>query len=415
MNFVGNAGTGSHYRLTSKLCSVLAFVALSGCGENNPYKERDKKCKVNCGSEDAVPKNEKLPRNTNSLSLGVAFWDQNVPRTQLTSEQELGLATLSPFAVAEYSLASVQNDIVRTTSPEKNPYADARACVSKIFQQPKKMWLRGVEYTSDYGKCVPLAALDAADRAERQELRAQGKAAAAALEHVEFERAFRIASPNTSGWNSDTQGMALTETVLEQKEGFPFVPLVPADVQCSETRCADIPLVTAYANVNREWIHELNAQGQKTGKKQLRRVAQWYGLGESEDSTLNIHFEPQSVVLNGSVYMASSVVQDPKSENPYQGKLARGQSVEFEFRDFKLLSNTPQTNVALGFGPNVLLEGLYVVYVNQPFDKSAPANATTGAKYVVAGKGQPCLANLYRWKSDNSLEPVKIINLCEGK
>ena len=58
--------------------SIFLCVGLSGCGLSDLYKDKEKRCKLNCTTEDSDSKKSVEPFN-----FDLEYWNKTTPRSKL--------------------------------------------------------------------------------------------------------------------------------------------------------------------------------------------------------------------------------------------------------------------------------------------------------------------------------------------
>ena len=396
----------------SLTCMSAAFLA--SCGDNNPYKARDKKCKVNCDNQDAVPANEKLPRTNTPLSLALNFWETNTPRSELSREQKDALASSNPFNIANEVLSKVKKN-AQTGREYQGSKEKFEACSADQFVNPPKPLGEGYEWNADYGRCYPLAMLNGIAENDRAKARARGQDSPK-LTYLGFEQGFRFAFLNPQSLNA--QALSLVESTQQAAlldQNILFAPTTSRDFSCSEQDCQPLALTFGFGDVRTTKVESTKS------KTVVDRYAEWTGAGFASEpaKALITQYKDggQSLSLTGSLYRAATQTLNPKAEDPFQGSARLGWTLEFQFVDFKLTGTSPRLDTGLGFGPNVLLNGVYFIYVNYSFDPSLDtiAKQPKGAtRYAAVGRNEVCLVNLFLINDDNTTERPKVVDLCQG-
>jgi hypothetical protein len=396
----------------TKLLIALALGTLTSCGDNNPYKDKDKRCKLNCENQDAVKRAaETFPRKDPALPLALNYWDANSPRSVFELATQVQLASKNPFFVAFGALQSMGNnaktarDMVGSKDAWKN-------CIGTQFVNAPKALGEGLEWSADFGKCQPLAQFDADAENERKKALAKGEALPFTT-FLGFEQGFRFAVLNPSSLNQSSLNLIeSTQKSAQLDQNILFSPTTSKDFSCTETECS--PLAITFATGESK-LFKLMIKGEKEEK---RSVASWTAGGFSSDPAKALRSQytenGQTLVLNGSVYTTLAVTKNPVNGQLFQGEVSNGYSLEFQFLDFKMKGTAPRLGTTLGFDKSVALSGVYYIFLNQPLDPAAPNGFKGSAVFAAVGRGEPCLVNLFQVKGPDAVEAIKVLDLCKS-
>lgn len=103
---------------------IPAVFLLSSCGVLDAYKDKEKRCKLNCKSDDSSGN-----ANDEPFNFDLNFWNQSTPRSKLDPTTEVAAILRSnPFKLIANALKTVSDDIndakqtasATPTSPQDN-------------------------------------------------------------------------------------------------------------------------------------------------------------------------------------------------------------------------------------------------------------------------------------------------------
>lgn len=371
---------------------------MAGCG-SNPYKESEKTCKLNCENDADATVNDVVPRRTQAVPLSVNFWDANTARTSPapTGDEKSLVAILqtNPFELLESALESERQTLAQAAAAKTNAKTNSNSkttdkirtelnrCLVAKTEAPSSAVAGNdgrVTVTSDYGRCVPLAAPTKAKN--DQEGIEEGSRERYFVN--EYEGAFRATLPSASLLTEDARALVMPRNALQWASGFPFRGLRASDVERREDGSYPA-LPFDFQSVFTKGTQALRRQKLLGATREFTMTGVGYsplGVGTpAEQSALRAQFteEGEKLVLLGSLYAAQGQVLNPESSQPYRGEKAAGKTVEFVFAGFTLKGDDLTLDARLGFRPDVELEGSYYIFVNNNFDpknKTPQENAT---------------------------------------
>ncbi|MEN9528616.1 MAG: hypothetical protein RI932_489 [Pseudomonadota bacterium] len=358
------------------LFAVLAFsgFALTGCGLTDVYKDKEKRCKINCSNSDSSAQQNDEPFNFN-----LDFWNQNTPRSKLDPATEVSaLLKSNPFKLLANALKTVSDDAAEakqtvTTSPDL-PQAQ---CLKEVFSVPFAKSADSTSATLDYGKCVDLAKLQ--DRLNSgRNIERDGK-----LKVLELGSALQIKT--TGSLPTLTGGDALHDAGngFELATLFPFKPVRGGDLTSpNATRAFSLHLVRG------------SVQGVALERASAATVLKKsWGLlyaGLDERSPLKLEWKPAAgeLKLVGSLATLSASFQRPTNQTQWE---AFGYSREFIFADFTISAPTLDLNTQLGWNEQTNMSGSYFLRLNGDL---VGTGGSASQLFRFQGLGRPCVLNV---------------------
>ncbi|MEY2987779.1 MAG: hypothetical protein RJB13_1300, partial [Pseudomonadota bacterium] len=137
-------------------CAALLSTGLIGCGLTDVYKDKQKRCKLNCATEDSDSQKSAEPFN-----FDLEYWNKTTPRSKLDPGTEVAaLLRSNPFKLLSNALKTAAED---TVDAKKTTSADASTpqseCLEEVFGTAFSQSGNTSSIKIDYGRCVDLKAL----------------------------------------------------------------------------------------------------------------------------------------------------------------------------------------------------------------------------------------------------------------
>lgn len=369
------------------LSMCISAVVLSSCGFLDAYKEKEKRCKINCKTEDSSTQSNNQPFN-----FDLNFWNQTTPRSKLDPVTEVAsLIKSNPFKLLSNALKTINDDTNDAkTAASSAPLTTQGACLKEIFGHPFEKSKDLTNATLDYGKCIDLQKLQERLNANRNTDR-DGK-----LKVIEIGSALQIKNTGSLPLKSGQDGLHEAGNGFEISSAFPLKSISQADVlEDTIERSFSIQLVRG------------SVQGvalERTSAATILKKS--WGLlyaGLSDQEPLRMSWSPAlgQLKIAGSLATLSASFQRPTTQSQWD---SFGYSREFIFADFSLSSPDLEIGPQLGWNEQVKLSGSYFLRLNGDLVGTGGAGSQL---FRMEGSGQPCLLKVTLVTGFKGQEPVE--------
>ena len=140
--------------------SLCLFAFVVGCGESNPYGDRDSKCKQNCDNgddpndDDANPTIDLTkPRAANKLNFSLLNWLESLQPTNLTAEDVLKASATNPLGIFSWIRKSA---VTAYSAPLYQQDEAVKKCLIAPHTEDLTMKEENVYFAEiPYGFCIP--------------------------------------------------------------------------------------------------------------------------------------------------------------------------------------------------------------------------------------------------------------------
>jgi hypothetical protein len=354
---------------------TLSGAALSSCGLTDVYKDKEKRCKINCKDDDS----SSTQKNEEPFNFNLEFWNQNTPRSKLDPTTEVSaLLKSNPFKLLANALKTVSDDAAEAKqTATTNPDSPQGQCLKEVFSVPFAKTNNSTTGTLDYGKCVDLGKLQDRLNANRNTDR-DGK-----LKVLELGSALQI---KTTGSMPTLVGGDLLH---DAGNGFELASFFPF----KSVRGGDLTEPNAVRSFSLHLMRG-SVQGVALERSSAATVLKKsWGLlyaGLDEQSPLKLEWKPASgeLKLVGSLATLSASFQKPTTQTQWE---AFGYSREFIFADFTISAPTLELNSQLGWNEQVNMSGSYFLRLNGDLVGTGGAASQL---FRFQGLGRPCLLNV---------------------
>ncbi len=374
----GPVPKSSHIHAILLLC-LSCSPLLAACGEDNPYRRREPRCKVNCEG----PKNSEdsfgiFTREGLDLPLDSGFWLEQTPLSPLNDTEMVQLALANPFVnvlptdpsyselgaslQSVFAILGSRAQLAANLTPEQiaeNPIAN---CFSQVMTTPPSISGDSQAFSLTPGLCYGL---------DRVAEIVDPDQSAGIVAHV-YEDNLQLRLPATQG--SLTLSAQEPLSLLGLNEGSPGWGL---------------PLVHEKANLIQALsLQVLQMQGLEIPNARDRFELSWdyMSLGLDAADTFSLIFDPlsESWTLNGRFVHASGSTQDPESLSLTKARAGSGYARVISFDNFEIESSVDLKDAFVRDSAGKL-NGKFSVEVLQP---------RQNMRFIFEGTGRPCVVEV---------------------
>jgi hypothetical protein len=338
------------------------------------YKNKEKRCKLNCKTE-----NSNAARNDEPFNFDLTYWNQLTPRSKLDPATEVAaLLRSNPFKLLSNALKTVSDDASDAKQSIAAAENSAQAkCLKGIFEAPLEKSAQQLKTKLDYGRCVDLDKLQERLNANRNTARD------GLLKVLELGSALQLSLsgilPRTSGGDA----LQDPETAFELAASLPF-----KNVRASEL--SDPAIEKNFS------MHMLRGSVQGTALERSSAATvlkKSWGLmfaGLDEQQPLKISWKPSAgtVRITGSLAALSASFQRPTTQTQWD---SFGYSREYIFADFRLSSDALEFGPQLGWTEQTDMSGSYFLRLNGDLVETGGSGSQL---YHMQATGRPCLLNV---------------------
>lgn len=353
---------------------ALTGVGTNGCGLTDVYKDKQKRCKLNCPSEDSDAQ-----KNHEPFNFDLAYWNQTTPRSKLDPGTEVtALLRSNPFKLIANALKTAAEDTAdakKTTSSEtQSPQSE---CLQEVFGTAFNNVGNSSSIKIDYGKCVDLKALQERLNANRNTSR-DGQ-----LKVIELGSALQLKLNGNMPLADGSDALHAAQTAFDLAQVFPFKVLRGGE--------------TSAPNSSYDFSFHLlrgSVQGvaiERTSSPTVLKKS--WGLllaGLNEEEPLKLQWSPGSGQLKivGSLATLSASFQRPTTQTQWD---SFGYSREFIFADFTLTETELRMGPTLGWSEQTSLSGSYYLRLNGDLIGTGGSGSQL---FRMQGLDRPCLLNV---------------------
>lgn len=353
--------------------AVLAVV-LSGCGLADVYKDKQKRCKLNCSSESGDAE-----KNAEPFNFDIEYWNKTTPRSKLDPSTEVAaLLRSNPFKLLSNALKTAAEDTAdakkTTTADTPSPQSE---CLQEVFGTAFSKSGDNSSIQIDYGRCVDLNALQERLNSNRNVSR-DGQ-----LKVLEMGSALQLKVSGSIPLNDASDALHGAQTAFDLPLIFPFKTLRGGE--------------TATPNSEFDFSFHMirgSVQGvaiERTSSPAVLKKS--WGLllaGLNENEPLKLKWSPARGVLKlvGSLATLSASFQRATTQTQWD---SFGYSREFIFADFTLSESELGLSPALGWSEQTNLSGSYYLRLNGDLIGTGGSGSQL---FRMQGLGRPCLLNV---------------------
>lgn len=351
------------------LMSAGAF-SLSACGFLDAYKDKEKRCKLNCKSSDSTSK-----ANDEPFNFDLNFWNQTTPRSKLDPSTEVAaLLRSNPFKLLANALKTVTDDTNEAKqAAAATPITPQGSCLKEVFGAALGKSNDLTSATLDYGKCVDLAKLQDRLNANRNVER-DGK-----FKVIELDSALQLRSSGSLALVSGQDGLHDAGNGFELANVFPF----------KNVRATELNDTNTTQNFS---IHLVRGTTQGVALERTSAATilkKSWGLlyaGLNDREPLKLSWSPAlgQIKVTGSLATLSASFQRPTTQSQWD---AFGYSREFIFADFTLTTTGLEVGPQLGWTEQASLSGSYFLRLNGDL---VGTGGNGSQLFRMEGLGRPC-------------------------
>lgn len=395
-----NTDTQRHlsHRLSGSLLTGTALLSLGliGCGLTDVYKDKQKRCKINCKAEDSDAQ-----KNIEPFNFDLEYWNKTTPRSKLDPGTEVtALLRSNPFKLLANALKTAAEDTAdakkTTTSETPTPQSE---CLQEVFGTSVSQTGESSSVQIDYGRCVDLAALQERLNSNRNASRD------GLLKVIEMGSALKLTVNGSIPLTNNTDALHSAQTAFDLPQIFPFKSLRGGE--------------TSSPNSVFEFSFHLmrgSVQGvaiERTSSPAVLKKS--WGLllaGLNSDEPLKVTWSPSNgeLKLVGSLATLSASFQRPTTQTQWD---SFGYSREFIFADFTLSESELSLGPTLGWSEQSSLNGSYYLRLNGDLVGTGGSGSQL---FRMQGLGRPCLLNVGLVTGFNGEvpqeEPLGQISIC---
>lgn len=381
-------------------CSGLLTLTamLSGCGLTDVYKDKEKRCKINCASDDGNGQPTPEPFN-----FSLDYWNKTTPRSKLDPGTEVtALLQSNPFKLLSNALKTAAEDTAdaKKTVSAESPTAQSD-CLQSVFGTPFTHAGDTSSIQLDYGKCVDLKALQDRLNANRNTSRD------GVLKVIELGSALQLKLTGGIPLLDGADALHSADTAFDMPSIFPF-----KTVRGGETNDPNGSYEFALRMLRG------SVQGvavEKTSSATVLKKS--WGLllaGLSDEEPLKLQWSPASgqLKLVGSLATLSASFQRPTTQTQWD---SFGYSREFIFADFTLTETELKMGPTLGWSEQTNMSGSYYLRLNGDLIGTGGAGSQL---FRMQGMGRPCLLQVGLVTGFNANvpveEPLGQISICQS-
>lgn len=381
-------------------CSGLLTLTamLSGCGLTDVYKDKEKRCKINCASDDG--NGQPTPE---SFNFDLDYWNKTTPRSKLDPGTEVtALLQSNPFKLLSNALKTAAEDTAdaKKTVSAESPTAQSD-CLQSVFGTPFTHAGDTSSIQLDYGKCVDLKALQDRLNANRNTSRD------GVLKVIELGSALQLKLTGGIPLLDGADALHSADTAFDMPSIFPF-----KTVRGGETNDPNGSYEFALRMLRG------SVQGVAVEKASSATVLKKsWGLllaGLSDEEPLKLQWSPASgqLKLVGSLATLSASFQRPTTQTQWD---SFGYSREFIFADFTLTETELKMGPTLGWSEQTNMSGSYYLRLNGDLIGTGGAGSQL---FRMQGMGRPCLLQVGLVTGFNANvpveEPLGQISICQS-
>jgi hypothetical protein len=354
--------------------SIFLCVGLSGCGLSDLYKDKEKRCKLNCTTEDSDSKKSVEPFN-----FDLEYWNKTTPRSKLDPGTEVtALLRSNPFKLLANALKTAAEDTAdakkTTSSATPTPQAE---CLQEVFGSAFEQSGSSSSVQIDYGRCVDLIALQDRLNSNRNVSRD------GLLKVIELGSALQLKLNGSIPLANNSDALHSAQTAFDLPQIFPFKA-----VRGGETSSPNSDFDFSF--------HLMRGSVQGVAIERASSPAilkKSWGLllaGLNQEEPLKLKWSPASGELKvvGSLATLSASFQRPTTQTQWD---SFGYSREFIFADFTLTESELSLGPTLGWSEQTAMSGSYYLRLNGDLVGTGGSGSQL---FRMQGLGRPCLLNV---------------------
>ena len=353
---------------------IPAVFLLSSCGVLDAYKDKEKRCKLNCKSDDSSGN-----ANDEPFNFDLNFWNQSTPRSKLDPTTEVAAILRSnPFKLIANALKTVSDDIndAKQTA-SATPTSPQGQCLKERFSTALAKNNERTSATLDYGKCVDLIKLQERLNANRNTDR-DGK-----MKVLEIGSALQLQSSGSLQLVSGGDALQDAGNGFELPNVFPFKTIRSSDL-LDPNAVKNFSLHLMRGSVQGVALERTSAA---TVLKKSWGVL-YAGLNDLEP--LRFEWSPSigQLKMTGSVATLSASFQRPTTQTQWD---SFGYSREFIFADFTVSNTGLELSPQLGWTEQANLSGSYFLRINGDLVGTGGSGSQL---FRMQALGRPCQLNV---------------------
>jgi hypothetical protein len=377
----GIESAGTRASVVSRTHLVLPRLCLAGfalfttsCGLLDVYKDKEKRCKINCKTD-----NSNANKNDEPFNFDLTYWNQTTPRSKLDPATEVAaLLRGNPFKLLSNALKTLSDDITDAKqSVASTENSTQSKCLKEIFDSVLERNAQQLKAKLDYGRCVDLQKLEERLNTNRNTARD------GVLKVLELGSALQMTLNGNLPLLSGGDALQDSQTAFELTGILPF----------KGTRAAEL----LEPNTEKSFsMHIIRGSVQGTALERSAAATvlkKSWGLiyaGLDEQQPLKISWAPSQgrVKVNGSLATLSASFQRPTTQTQWD---SFGYSREYIFTDFQISSEALEMGPQLGWSEQANLSGSYFLRLNGDLVETGGDGSQL---FRFQGTGRPCVLNV---------------------